>query len=226
MVGWKARSYGYLRQTFYSERRRVNIQLQCRSLRVRLPSWWTSCIFLMESHSHDAQPCYCGEANCVGFLGGKTQTDVAAMDDLYLDGRYLKLTSLIVILTHIQRSVLLMRWNHKDSRVRGRRRARNLTKITSRLSDLSLTRRFRKSFKLFDNRKAEKYYSSYLPVSRCAPKWRLLLWCLTISPRSQWHNHRYDNLCDCVDIVLCAIFSKIMQMTSSYAQTYVLSYPK
>ena len=124
----------------------------------------------MESHSHDAQPCYCGEANCVGFLGGKTQTDVAAMDDLYLDGRYLMLTSLIVVLTHIQRSVLLMSGNHKDSRVRGRRRARNSTKITSRLSDLSLTRRFRKSFKLFDNRKAEKYYSSYLPVSRCAPK--------------------------------------------------------
>ena len=35
---------------------------------------------------HDAQQCYCGEANCVGVLGGKTQTDVAAMDDLYLDG--------------------------------------------------------------------------------------------------------------------------------------------
>ena len=36
--------------------------------------------------SHDAQPCYCGEPNCVGFIGGKTQTDLAAMDDLYLDG--------------------------------------------------------------------------------------------------------------------------------------------
>lgn len=38
--------------------------------------------------SHDAQPCYCGEPNCVGFIGGKTQTDIAAMDDLYLDGKY------------------------------------------------------------------------------------------------------------------------------------------
>ena len=35
---------------------------------------------------HEAQPCYCGEAKCVGFIGGKTQTDLAAMDDLYLDG--------------------------------------------------------------------------------------------------------------------------------------------
>lgn len=35
---------------------------------------------------HEAQPCYCGETNCVGFLGGKTQTDIAGMDDLYLDG--------------------------------------------------------------------------------------------------------------------------------------------
>ncbi|KAI0298466.1 hypothetical protein B0F90DRAFT_1818675 [Multifurca ochricompacta] len=35
--------------------------------------------------SHDAQPCYCGEDKCVGFIGGKTQTDLAGMDDLYLD---------------------------------------------------------------------------------------------------------------------------------------------
>jgi hypothetical protein len=35
---------------------------------------------------HDPQPCYCGEPNCVGFLGGKTQTDIGGMDDLYLDG--------------------------------------------------------------------------------------------------------------------------------------------
>ncbi|KAL5520449.1 hypothetical protein ACEPAG_9673 [Sanghuangporus baumii] len=39
----------------------------------------------VDRYGHDAQPCYCGEPNCVGFLGGKTQTDVAAMDDLYLD---------------------------------------------------------------------------------------------------------------------------------------------
>lgn len=36
--------------------------------------------------SHQAQLCYCGELNCLGFIGGKTQTDIAAMDDLYLDG--------------------------------------------------------------------------------------------------------------------------------------------
>lgn len=39
----------------------------------------------VDRYGHDAQPCYCGEPNCVGFLGGKTQTDIAAMDDLYLD---------------------------------------------------------------------------------------------------------------------------------------------
>ena len=37
-------------------------------------------------HRHEAQPCYCGEPKCVGFIGGKTQTDIGAMDDLYLDG--------------------------------------------------------------------------------------------------------------------------------------------
>ena len=35
---------------------------------------------------HTAQECYCGEPNCVGFIGGKTQTDIGGMDDLYLDG--------------------------------------------------------------------------------------------------------------------------------------------
>ncbi|KAH9943768.1 hypothetical protein B0H21DRAFT_865088 [Amylocystis lapponica] len=39
----------------------------------------------VDRYGHDAQPCYCGESNCVGFIGGKTQTDIAAMDDLYLD---------------------------------------------------------------------------------------------------------------------------------------------
>ncbi|RPD63290.1 hypothetical protein L226DRAFT_533149 [Lentinus tigrinus ALCF2SS1-7] len=39
----------------------------------------------VDRYGHDAQVCYCGEPNCVGFIGGKTQTDLAAMDDLYLD---------------------------------------------------------------------------------------------------------------------------------------------
>ncbi|KAI0742842.1 hypothetical protein C8Q80DRAFT_1107924 [Daedaleopsis nitida] len=39
----------------------------------------------VDRYGHDAQNCYCGEPNCVGFIGGKTQTDLAAMDDLYLD---------------------------------------------------------------------------------------------------------------------------------------------
>ena len=40
----------------------------------------------MAISSHDPQPCYCGEPNCVGYIGGKTQTDVASMDDLYIEG--------------------------------------------------------------------------------------------------------------------------------------------
>ncbi|CED85387.1 histone-lysine n-methyltransferase [Phaffia rhodozyma] len=39
----------------------------------------------VDRYGHDAQPCYCNEPNCVGTLGGKTQTDVGGMDDLYLD---------------------------------------------------------------------------------------------------------------------------------------------
>lgn len=35
--------------------------------------------------SHDAQECFCGEEGCVGFIGGKTQTDIGIMDDLFLD---------------------------------------------------------------------------------------------------------------------------------------------
>jgi len=42
----------------------------------------------LRTFSHDAQPCYCGEVNCVGFIGGKTQTDIAAMDDVVLDGMW------------------------------------------------------------------------------------------------------------------------------------------
>ena len=37
---------------------------------------------------HEAQQCFCGEQNCVGYIGGKTQTDLAAMDDLYIDGMF------------------------------------------------------------------------------------------------------------------------------------------
>ncbi|KAG6868781.1 hypothetical protein C0993_010708 [Termitomyces sp. T159_Od127] len=40
--------------------------------------------------SHQAQTCYCGEPNCVGFIGGKTQTDAATMDDLVFDGKLSK----------------------------------------------------------------------------------------------------------------------------------------
>ncbi|WVW86390.1 hypothetical protein I302_108436 [Kwoniella bestiolae CBS 10118] len=41
----------------------------------------------VDRYGHDAQICYCGEPNCVGTIGGKTQTDVSlsTMNDLFLD---------------------------------------------------------------------------------------------------------------------------------------------
>lgn len=39
----------------------------------------------VDRYGNDAQPCYCGEPNCVGSIGGKTQTDIGGMDQLFLD---------------------------------------------------------------------------------------------------------------------------------------------
>ncbi|KAF9078295.1 hypothetical protein BDP27DRAFT_1565 [Rhodocollybia butyracea] len=41
----------------------------------------------VDRYGHQAQTCYCGEPNCVGFIGGKTQTetDFSTIDELYLD---------------------------------------------------------------------------------------------------------------------------------------------
>ncbi|KAF8901068.1 hypothetical protein CPB84DRAFT_1778391 [Gymnopilus junonius] len=39
----------------------------------------------VDRYGHQAQECFCGEPNCVGYIGGKTQTDFATMDDIYLD---------------------------------------------------------------------------------------------------------------------------------------------
>lgn len=39
----------------------------------------------VDRYGHTAQICYCGEPNCVGTIGGKTQTDIGGMDDLFLD---------------------------------------------------------------------------------------------------------------------------------------------
>ncbi|KAG9103842.1 histone methyltransferase set2 [Ceratobasidium sp. 370] len=44
----------------------------------------------VDRYGHDPQKCYCGEPNCVGYLGGKTQTDVRAnemLDALGISGR-------------------------------------------------------------------------------------------------------------------------------------------
>ena len=37
---------------------------------------------------YEAQPCHCGEPNCVGAIGGKTQTDIGGMNDLFLEGHF------------------------------------------------------------------------------------------------------------------------------------------
>ncbi|KAF8154094.1 hypothetical protein B0H34DRAFT_661470 [Crassisporium funariophilum] len=39
----------------------------------------------VDRYGHQAQECFCGEPMCVGYIGGKTQTDIVTMDDLYLD---------------------------------------------------------------------------------------------------------------------------------------------
>ncbi|KAJ9098539.1 hypothetical protein QFC19_006307 [Naganishia cerealis] len=39
----------------------------------------------VDRYGYDAQICHCGELNCLGTIGGKTQTDIGAMDDLYID---------------------------------------------------------------------------------------------------------------------------------------------
>lgn len=38
----------------------------------------------VDRYGNDPQPCYCGEPNCVGTLGGRTQTDVVTMDDRFI----------------------------------------------------------------------------------------------------------------------------------------------
>ena len=37
-----------------------------------------------DRYGNDPQPCYCGEPNCVGTIGGRTQTDVVTMDDRFI----------------------------------------------------------------------------------------------------------------------------------------------
>lgn len=39
----------------------------------------------VDRYGNEAQPCYCGEPNCVGQLGGKTQTDIGGMSNLYIE---------------------------------------------------------------------------------------------------------------------------------------------
>ena len=51
------------------------------------PHPYTCWLMIILLRRHQAQVCYCGEPNCMGYIGGKTQTDIAAMDDLYLDGK-------------------------------------------------------------------------------------------------------------------------------------------
>lgn len=79
---------GYLHETCGRQRRGDHVQLQRRSL------WVSHCfvkviclLLLLTASSHDAQICYCGEPNCVGTIGGKTQTDIGGMGDLLIEGQ-------------------------------------------------------------------------------------------------------------------------------------------
>lgn len=38
----------------------------------------------VDRYGNDPQPCYCGEPNCVGTLGGRTQTDAVTMDERFV----------------------------------------------------------------------------------------------------------------------------------------------
>ncbi|WFD07088.1 [histone H3]-lysine(4) N-trimethyltransferase [Malassezia vespertilionis] len=39
----------------------------------------------VDRYGNDPQECYCGEPNCVGTLGGRIQTDLVTMDDLFIE---------------------------------------------------------------------------------------------------------------------------------------------
>ncbi|KAE8234606.1 hypothetical protein CF326_g343 [Tilletia indica] len=39
----------------------------------------------VDRYGNDAQDCFCGEPNCVGSIGGKTQTDIATFDDIFIE---------------------------------------------------------------------------------------------------------------------------------------------
>lgn len=39
----------------------------------------------VDRYGNEAQPCHCGEPNCVGQLGGKIQTDIGGMRNLYIE---------------------------------------------------------------------------------------------------------------------------------------------
>jgi hypothetical protein len=67
------------------------------------------------TYRHDAQPCYCGEPNCVGFLGGKTQTDLGGMDTLYLDGEFINLF-VCCMKRNVLTGALVSSWYHGRGR--------------------------------------------------------------------------------------------------------------
>ena len=39
----------------------------------------------VDRYGNDPQTCYCGEPNCIGTLGGTTQTDISGMAELFID---------------------------------------------------------------------------------------------------------------------------------------------
>jgi hypothetical protein len=85
----------------------------------------------VDRYGHDAQECFCGEANCVGTLGGKTQTDIGGMDQLFIDGEQGVAGVAALLLTcFLQRLASPSRSTTSKPRARARRRAGTWTRTS------------------------------------------------------------------------------------------------
>jgi len=156
----------------------------------RLSSVW----LVSPACSHEAQPCYCGEPKCVGFIGGKTQTDIGAMDDLYLDGKiiFTPVRLYVRCMANTARSFIALgitdeveRLGLKGSKKKKGKKLdedymvrtsnhldsmssfpRNLHSIYSLTSSQSWRRTYPRSFRQWDKHKAARFCTSCWSVSR------------------------------------------------------------
>lgn len=123
----------------------------------------------------------------MGFLGGKTQTDIAGMDDLYLDGAFANQFLALLIANAPVSSALGISDEVEMLGLKGskKRRSKKLDEdymvclastvilsvpqpIFSQSLSLSLRRTLQRLFKQFGRHKARKSFSSFLPELRYA----------------------------------------------------------